>query len=77
MQSTVFTSGNSQAIRIPKKLNIHSKKVDIRKIGNALIIKEVSNKKSWDEVFQCLDDFEGFMMDERVDLPVQEREGFK
>ncbi|MCF6808259.1 type II toxin-antitoxin system VapB family antitoxin [Thiotrichales bacterium 19S9-12] len=77
MQSTVFKSGNSQAIRIPKKLNVNSKKVDIKKVGNALIIKEISHKKGWDEVFQCLNDFEDFMTEGRVDLPVQEREGFK
>lgn len=75
--STVFKSGNSQAIRIPKKLTIDADKVDIRKIGHTLIIEVLPKAKTWDEVFQCLDEFEDFMSEGRVDLPLQQRKSFK
>ncbi|TNF65234.1 MAG: AbrB/MazE/SpoVT family DNA-binding domain-containing protein [Gammaproteobacteria bacterium] len=77
MISTVFKSGNSQAIRIPKKLNVDSTKVDIKKIGNALIIRELPEEQDWDLIFQCLDEFEDFMSEGRIDLPLQKREKFK
>lgn len=37
--STVFTSGNSQAIRIPKEFQLNTKQVRIVKRGNDLVIK--------------------------------------
>lgn len=37
--STVFTSGNSQAIRIPKEFQFNTKQVRIVKRGNDLVIK--------------------------------------
>lgn len=69
MISTVFKNGNSQAIRIPKSLKLESDKVDINRIGNALIVREVS--QSWEQVFKCLDEFENFMVEKRIDLPLQ------
>ncbi len=37
--STVFTSGNSQAVRIPKEFQFDTKQVTIVKRGNELIVK--------------------------------------
>jgi antitoxin VapB len=37
--STVFTSGNSQAVRIPKEFQFNTKQVRIVKRGNDLVIK--------------------------------------
>jgi antitoxin VapB len=37
--STVFTSGNSQAVRIPKEFQLDTKHVTIVKRGNELIVK--------------------------------------
>ncbi|NJS35870.1 MAG: AbrB/MazE/SpoVT family DNA-binding domain-containing protein [Brachymonas sp.] len=37
--STVFTSGNSQAVRIPKEFQFNTKQVTIVKRGNELIVK--------------------------------------
>lgn len=39
--TTVFMSGNSQAVRIPKNMRIHSRKVHIERQGNMLIIEEI------------------------------------
>ena len=36
----VFRSGNSQAVRIPKKFRLRSQQVEISKRGNELILRE-------------------------------------
>ena len=38
--TTVFTSGNSQAVRIPKELRLDAKQVEIERIGEMLILFE-------------------------------------
>ncbi|WHN66613.1 type II toxin-antitoxin system VapB family antitoxin [Cysteiniphilum sp. QT6929] len=75
MISTVFKNGNSQAIRIPKSLKLESNKVDINKIGNSLIVREIP--QSWEQAFKCLDEFDHFMVEKRIDLPLQKREDMK
>ncbi|WP_151192522.1 antitoxin [Cysteiniphilum sp. JM-1] len=75
MISTVFKNGNSQAIRIPKSLKLESNKVDINKIGNSLIVREIP--QSWEQVFKCLDEFDHFMVEKRIDLPLQNREDIR
>jgi virulence-associated protein VagC len=41
VETTVFQSGNSQAIRIPKEFQFHTKKVEIFREGNAIILRPV------------------------------------
>lgn len=36
----VFKSGNSQAVRLPKKLRVKSKEVEIYKRGNEIVLRE-------------------------------------
>jgi antitoxin VapB len=36
----VFRSGNSQAVRIPKKLRFRSQQVEISKRGNEILLRE-------------------------------------
>ena len=38
--ATVFQSGNSQAIRLPKALQFQSKRVTLEKNGDQLIVRE-------------------------------------
>lgn len=38
--AAVFTSGNSQAIRLPKSFRVNSKRVSLRRVGNDIIISE-------------------------------------
>ncbi len=38
--AAVFTSGNSQAIRLPKSFRVNSTRVTLRKIGNEIIVSE-------------------------------------
>ena len=75
MISTVFKNGNSQAIRIPKSLKLESDRVDINRIVNSLIVREVP--QSWDQAFKCLDEFDNFMVEKRIDLPLQAREDIR
>ena len=36
--SKVFTSGNSQAVRIPKEYQVDAKELFIQKVGNLIIL---------------------------------------
>ena len=43
----VFDSGNSQAIRIPKKYKLKGKEAYITKIGDAIVILPIKQKLKW------------------------------
>jgi antitoxin VapB len=36
----VFKSGNSQAVRLPKKFRVNNKELEIEKRGNEIILRE-------------------------------------
>lgn len=38
-ETTVFQSGNSQAIRIPKEFQLHTRRVEIRREGRDLVLR--------------------------------------
>jgi antitoxin VapB len=38
--TTVFVSGNSQAVRLPKEFRVHSKIVEIFKRGDEIVLRE-------------------------------------
>jgi antitoxin VapB len=40
-QTTVFQSGNSQAVRLPKDFRFNSKTVEIFRRGNEVVLREV------------------------------------
>ncbi len=75
-RSTVFKTNRSQAVRLPKDVafpeGIHE--VEIVKIGHNRVISPVG--KRWDDFFKngpwVSDDF----MEDREQLPIQEREPF-
>ncbi len=50
MDTLVFQSGNSQAVRIPKEFRLKSKVVEILKKGKELIIRE-KQPLSWNEIY--------------------------
>jgi antitoxin VapB len=70
----LFTTGRSQAVRLPKAFRFAGKEVFIRKEGSCVILSE--KPESWDDFFaspaRVTEDF----MTERVDLPPQKRELF-
>lgn len=46
LSSKVFTSGNSQAIRLPKDYQVEDKDLFIQKIGNTIIL--FPKKNPWE-----------------------------
>lgn len=58
----VFDSGNSQAIRIPKKFKLKGKEAYITKIGDAIVILPM--KQKWNSLIGSIDKFsDDFLMD--------------
>lgn len=69
----VFMSGHSQAIRLPKEFQFHSKKVAIAKKGNKIILWEVPQNLT--EAYHLLTSLpDDFFSEGRDDALPQERE---
>jgi antitoxin VapB len=68
----VFQSGNSQAVRIPKKYHINSTRVEIFKRNNELVIREVPDnlKQAFELMTQMPEDA---FAEPRADSKPQER----
>lgn len=47
MKTTVFTSGGSQAVRIPKELRIDAKRVEIERKGATLVLRPLPEENAW------------------------------
>ena len=71
----IFKSGNSQALRLPKEFQFHSKEVEIFKHGNDVILRE--KPKNLKHAFELLTSMPNdFFSNEREDSLPQEREFF-
>ena len=70
----LFTTGRSQAVRLPKAFRFEGKEVFIRKEGNRVILSE--KPESWDDFFDSPARVTEDFMAERMDLPPQKRELF-
>jgi antitoxin VapB len=68
----VFDSGNSQAIRIPKKYKLKGKEAYITKVGDALVILPM--KQKWNTLIASLNKFSDDFMNERTQLELESRE---
>jgi len=69
----VFKSGNSQAVRIPKELQLDVDEVEIFRRDDELVIRPLKNNLlEAVEILTSLPD--DFMADGRNDLPPQERD---
>lgn len=65
----VFTTGRSQAVRLPKAFRFDTAEVTIERVGDAVVLRpKLSDKDWWAEVERALADFEGmdFIERERV-----------
>lgn len=72
-KTTVFTNGQSQAIRIPKEFRVNGKTVYIKKVGNCLMIIPIDNP--WQTLIDACGEFsDDFMKDGREQPPMQERD---
>lgn len=57
----IFTTGRSQAVRLPKAYRFDTAEVFIEKVGNAVILRPKRNKDEWwANVQQALAQFEGY-----------------
>ena len=55
LTSKVFTSGNSQAIRLPKEYQVDDKELFIQKIGSTIIL--FPKKNPWNSFEKSLSEF--------------------
>ncbi len=67
----VFTTGRSQAVRLPKEFRFSTKEVTIERQGNALLLRPKLDKDAWwDEMEAILASFEGMEPVERSHGPL-------
>ena len=72
-RSKVVTSGNSQAVLIPKEYEVQEEELYIQRIGRTMILFPKSDP--WESFVQSLDEFtEDFMREGRNQPGQQERE---
>jgi antitoxin VapB len=70
----VFTTGRSQAVRIPKEYRFSCDEVSIERDGERVIL--TPRAKSWRDYFARATRFSDDYPDDLEDHPAQEREGF-
>ena len=74
LSSKVFTSGNSQAIRLPKEYQVEDKEMYIKKVGRTIIL--YPKKNPWEIFEKSLSEFsDDFMETGRNQLQLQKRKG--
>lgn len=73
LTSKVFTSGNSQAIRLPKEYQVKDKELFIQKIGRTIIL--FPKKDPWESFEKSLSEFsDDFMSNSREQPEMQKRD---
>jgi len=73
-KTKIFKSGNSQAIRLPKKFRIIGDEVYIKKMGDGLLI--LPQNSAWSSLIESLNSFSSDFMNSRVQPIIDEREDF-
>lgn len=74
LSTKVFTSGNSQAIRLPKEYQLDEKEMFIQKVGSAIIL--FPKKNPWEAFERSLAEFsDDFMKQGREQPERQQRDG--
>ena len=72
-KAKVFQSGNSQAVRLPKKFRFEVEEVEILRRGSEVILREP--KRDLSAAFDALTSMpDDFMTDGRQDPPPQKRD---
>lgn len=75
MEARIFMSGNSQAVRIPRKYRLDAEVVEIFQRGDELVLKP--RPRNLGKAFELLASLpDDFMSEGRQDDKPQEREGF-
>lgn len=70
--TTIFTNGQSQAVRIPKEFRLGGKQVYIKREGNCIILIPMDNP--WESLLNAVGKFSDDFMEDRNQPPQQERE---
>lgn len=74
-KTTVFKSGNSQAVRLPKDFQFSVSEVEILRRGDEVVLRQVPDTLA--AAFELLASLpEDFMAEGRQDAPPQPREGW-
>ncbi len=68
----VFMNGRSQAVRLPKEFRFEGDEVFIERRGDTVVLS--SKPRSWKEFFEEVPLPSEDFMNERVDIPPQQRE---
>lgn len=70
----VFTTGRSQAVRLPKAFRFDTDEVTIERVGDGIVLRpKRTDEDWWAEVVQALSGFEGMDLIERDHtLPVDD-----
>jgi len=71
----IFTSGRSQAVRLPKEYRFEGKEVIVRHFGNGVILLPCD--KPWDMLEAALNEFESGFQLVREQPETQSREEIK
>jgi antitoxin VapB len=72
-KAKVFTSGNSQAVRLPKEYQFADQEVQIQRVGNAVIL--YPSNDPWQNFRNSLDQFsDDFLEDGRPPQGAQNRD---
>jgi antitoxin VapB len=67
----LFTSGNSQAIRLPKAYRLPGKKVYLKRVGKAIMV--LPEHSEWEPLLESLSKFSPDFMADRNQPPQQHR----
>ncbi len=72
LTAKLFKNGRSQAVRLPKEFRFEGTKVYINKIGESVIL--IPFHAPWSTLLDSLDLFTDDFMEDRSQVPPQERE---
>jgi antitoxin VapB len=68
----LFRNGESQLVRLPKEFRFDGSRVYIKRVGSAVVL--LSYQNPWDGLVKSLSLFSSDFMNERNQLPAQNRE---
>ena len=73
-RAKLFMNGKSQAVRLPKAFRFEGEEVEIRRVGDAVLLRPLH--ANWEAFFSQESAFDANWLDQRGDEPPQEREPF-
>ncbi len=68
----IFTTGRSQAVRLPKEFRFSTESVFVKKIDDMVIL--IPKDKIWDNFSKSLDKFPDNFLSERIQPAIDDRD---